>query len=152
MKRYDHTQSGLVIQGIIGVLILIEFGVALWLQAKDRNYAMAAAGSALVSAVVLSLFYSLRVKVDRDHIALRFGIGIIGTRYKCADVESAQVVQSCWYHGWGIRKIPNGWLFNVSGFDAVQLKLKSGKVRWIGTDEPDQLLKAIEENCGLSDS
>jgi hypothetical protein len=35
-------------------------------------------------------------------------------------------------------------MYNVSGFDAVQLQLASGKRFRIGTDEPVQLKSAID--------
>ncbi len=46
-----------------------------------------------------------------------------------------------WYYGWGIRGWlwPKMWIYNVSGFDAVEIKLKNGKMYRIGTDEPKKL-------------
>jgi hypothetical protein len=38
-------------------------------------------------------------------------------------------------------------LYNVSGLDAVELKLKSGEIRRIGTDDPSGLAAAL--NAGL---
>ncbi len=35
------------------------------------------------------------------------------------------------------------WLFNVSGRDAVELKMKSGRTYRIGTDRPDALEAAV---------
>ena len=35
-------------------------------------------------------------------------------------------------------------LYNVAGMDAIELKLTNGRVFRIGTDEPDQLLQAIQ--------
>ncbi len=49
-----------------------------------------------------------------------------------------------WYYGWGIRLTPTGWMYNISGLDAVQLQLASGKRFRIGTDEPVQLKSAID--------
>ena len=46
--------------------------------------------------------------------------------------------------GWGIRLIPNGWLWNVSGLGAVELSLVNGQRFRIGTDEPEQLATAIQ--------
>jgi hypothetical protein len=34
-------------------------------------------------------------------------------------------------------------IFNVSGLDAVEIKMKNGKIYRIGTDEPKQLERAI---------
>ncbi len=50
------------------------------------------------------------------------------------------------YYGWGIRWTPNGWLYNVSGFYAVEIKMKTGKKYRIGTDAPNELEKAIKES------
>jgi len=36
-------------------------------------------------------------------------------------------------------------LYNVSGFDAVEIKLRTGKKFRIGTDVPQELEKAIEQ-------
>jgi hypothetical protein len=35
-------------------------------------------------------------------------------------------------------------LYNVSGFDAVELRLKSGEIRRIGTDDPQGLAEALK--------
>ena len=48
-----------------------------------------------------------------------------------------------WWYGWGLRWIPGGSMYNVWGFDAVELELRSGKVFRIGSDEPDALLAAL---------
>jgi len=41
--------------------------------------------------------------------------------------------------------ISGGWMYNVWGLDAVELNLTSGKVFRIGTDEPAELLAAVEQ-------
>ncbi len=38
-----------------------------------------------------------------------------------------------------------GWLYNVSGTDAVELKMKNGKRYRIGTDVPGELAEAIRQ-------
>ena len=43
----------------------------------------------------------------------------------------------------GIRWWGHGWLYNVSGFKAVEIELASGKRLRIGTDEPERLAQAI---------
>ena len=55
------------------------------------------------------------------------------------------MVKNLWYYGWGIRFTPRSWLFNVSGFSAIELQMKSGKRYRIGTDDPDNLAKALDE-------
>ena len=44
-----------------------------------------------------------------------------------------------------MRKIRNGWMYNVWGLDAVQLELQSGKSFRIGTDDPDGLVAALND-------
>jgi hypothetical protein len=41
---------------------------------------------------------------------------------------------------------PGFRLYNVSGLDAVELHLKSGEIRRIGTDDPQGLAAAIEQS------
>jgi hypothetical protein len=60
-------------------------------------------------------------------------------------IEAYRVVENPWYYGWGIRFTPRGWLFNVSGFSAIELQMKSGKLYRIGTDDPEGLAKAVGE-------
>jgi len=61
------------------------------------------------------------------------------------DILSVKTVKNHRYYGRGIR----GWLwpkmciYNVSGFDAVEIKLKNGKIYRIGTDEPKKLEQMI---------
>ena len=39
---------------------------------------------------------------------------------------------------------PHGWLYSVSGFDAVKIVLTNGRTYNVGTDEPTELLTAIQ--------
>jgi len=41
------------------------------------------------------------------------------------------------------------WIYNVSGFDAVEIKLKNGKTYRIGTDESQKLEQAILRSIKL---
>ncbi len=97
-----------------------------------------------VFVVCLFLFHSLTVRVSRDYIILRFGIGLISKRFAVSDIQSAAIVQNRWYYGWGIKWTPHGWLYNVAGFDAVEIQLRNGRKYRVGTDEPVELLSAIE--------
>jgi hypothetical protein len=53
------------------------------------------------------------------------------------------MVKNPWYYGWGIHLIPGGWLYNVSGWEAVELQMKNGNKYRIGTDDPQGLMDAI---------
>jgi hypothetical protein len=46
-------------------------------------------------------------------------------------------------YGWGIHYYGKGWLYNVAGLDAVEIRLTSGRRLRIGTDEPEVPCEAI---------
>jgi len=54
-------------------------------------------------------------------------------------------LQQCERLSRGIRWMWPGWLYNVSGTDAVELKMKNGKRYRIGTDVPGELAEAIRQ-------
>ena len=94
---------------------------------------------ALILVVCALLFHSLNVTVSTEWIIIRFGVGLIRKRFAVSAIEDVHIVQNHWYYGWGIKYTPHGWLFNVSGFDAVEIWLEHGRKYRIGTDEPKQL-------------
>ena len=94
-------------------------------------------------AVFLALFYALTVEIDATHLSFRFGIGLIRKRVPLAEIVEAQPVRNTWMHGWGIHRTPHGWLYNVSGREAVEIALASGKRFRLGTDEPRRLAQIL---------
>jgi hypothetical protein len=77
-----------------------------------------------------------------------FGPGFWSYRLPLGDIETAMVVRNRWWYGWGIRTGPGFRLYNVSGLDAVELRLKSGDARRIGTDDPLGLAAALKSAAG----
>jgi hypothetical protein len=57
--------------------------------------------------------------------------------------------QTGWYYGWGVRMGSGGWMFNVSGLDAVEIEMESGGRFRIGTDEPEELVRAIGQRTAI---
>ena len=140
IKRYEHTQVGyLIIAAMATVMVLI--GVIL----ANAGINWIAIGVLVVIAVALVLFPSLTVVIWEEELEARFGPGLIRKRFKLNEIESCQVVKNPWYYGWGIRLTPHGVLFRVSGFHAVEIKLRTGKKFRIGTDVPQELEEAIRQ-------
>ena len=142
-QSYRRTQFGRVIAasclpGLVPVVVLVWY-----IRTPEVNWVAAAIAGVLV--LVLLLFGSLTVEIAGGHVRIRFGIGLIRKRWPLDGIESCRPVRNTWLYGWGIRKIPGAWLYNVSGLDAVELKLKSGKTVRIGTDEPQALSAALEK-------
>ncbi len=147
MESYRHTQIGHVIRWSMRASALISF-VALWFAGRSGE--LDARSEQTIAAVALVLFFamsvlfgSLTVIVDDERVVARFGPGPLRFRYALADVRAARAVRNAWWHGWGIRLTPHGWLFNVSGLDAVELELKNGRRVRIGTDQPRELVEAL---------
>ncbi len=97
----------------------------------------------LIFLVVISMFGSLTTNVDKEFIKISFGIGLIYKKFLIREIQSCKAVRNPWWYGFGIRLTPNGWLYSVSGFDAVELQLKNNKKVRIGTDKPKELIQAI---------
>ena len=94
-------------------------------------------------ALAAVFFGSLLVTVTDGDIELRFGPGGFGRRIPIGLIRSWRLVQNPWYYGWGIHFTPQGTLYNVGGFDAVELALTDGSLVRIGTDEPRRLSEVL---------
>lgn len=98
----------------------------------------------LVFLICLLTFYRLKIRIDEEMISFRLGIGFFGKKYKLSEVQSCQPVTNSWFYGIGIRFIPNGWLYNVSGLKAVELRFANKKsVVRIGTNKPVEICQLI---------
>jgi hypothetical protein len=116
-----------------GVVVSDELGRGVWLFQ---------AAMLLVAAIGV-VGARLTVVVDARAVTASFGWGWPTRTVDRAEIESAVRVRNSWWHGWGIRKVSRGWMYNNAGRDAVELSLRSGRVFRIGTDQPAELLAAI---------
>jgi hypothetical protein len=134
---YKHTQVGYLVLVVMLVAALGIFGLA---PRGPLPVTVIVAVLLIISAV---LFSSLTVEISDGELRFHFGPGFWRKRYPLAEVADAEVAQSSWWEGWGIRVTPRGMLYNVSGTGAVEIKLRSGRRLRIGTDEPEVLVQAI---------
>jgi hypothetical protein len=144
--EYRHTQVGTV---MIVALGLPALAVAAAAAAGALPMPFLALGA--VFLVCLALFGSLTVEVDHVTVSLRFGVGLIRRRFALAEVRTVETVRNRWFYGLGIRMLSRGWLYNVSGLDAVEIGMTDGGAHRIGTDEPGALAAAIQRARGLAD-
>ncbi len=97
-------------------------------------------------ALTLLLFYCLTIVIEERIITLKFGIGIIQKAISIEDIEQTTAVRNKWWYGFGIRRTPAGWMWNISGFDAVEIQYKdSGKLFRIGTADSQELKLKIDK-------
>jgi hypothetical protein len=134
---YQHTQRGTLI--LVTCLALAVFVAAMmW---RSGQWPMLA--GLIVLIVVAVLFSSLTVAVTANELQWYFGPGLWTYRLPLDDIQTVAVVRNRWSNGFGIRIGAGFRLYNVSGLDAVELHLKSGDVRRIGTDDPNGLASAL---------
>ena len=137
---YRNIQLGYV---LIAVFMLIAFGL-LWSFIEGQLCSSAFAGLSLLNALICALFSTMTTKVDGAVIEWHFTFGFLRKSIPLAQVQSSQEIRNKVWWGIGIRLIPDGWLYSVSGLDAVLLRLQDGTVYRVGTDEPKQFNAAIE--------
>lgn len=137
---YKHTQIGYL---IIILLLLISIAVFADINIIGEPPLISFSIFAIMIAVLV-LFSTLTVTITREQLRLHFGVGLIYKKFNMIDILSVKPVRNKIWWGWGIRLAPHGWLYNVSGLDAVELTLKNGKKVRVGTDEPKTLVRAIQ--------
>lgn len=140
MTRYKHTQIGYLLITLYSIVVLFLFYFNIM-----TNFHPLTLIALIIILIILATFARLTVTVDDQTIKIQFGVRIIRKSFPLKEIERYHVVKNPWYYGWGIRFTPRGWLFNVSGFSAIELQMKNGKLYRIGTDEPDSLARALNE-------
>lgn len=101
--------------------------------------------SSAILIISLALFYGMTTVVDNDKVMVLFGIGLIRKSIELKRIQQVDIVRTPWYYGRGIRFIPRGMLYNVSGGDSVELTFYGSKrVIRIGTRDPIQLSAEIQ--------
>jgi len=141
---YKHTQRGTLILAVTLGLAVVFIGLgsaigtikSLWLAVP-------------ILLVCAWVFHSLTIEISDRKLRWRFGPGLIRKSVSLNEIVSAEPVRTG--PSWGIHWSPRtGWLYNVSGFDAVAVTLRGGKRFALGTDEPQALVarfaEAIQQN------
>ncbi len=144
---YSHKQPAHVTR----VLGLIGVGLGVFLVARtgdDPSHTWVPVAYLVIAVsflVHLVLFWSMTVRVTDQVLEFWLGPGLIRRRIPLEQIGDLETVRSRIRDGWGIRRTMLGRLYNVSGFRAVRVRLKTGTSIVIGTDEPRALADAIRE-------
>lgn len=140
--RYEHTQLGYL-------TICVLFGAAIFV-AVTAIVTPANPGSLLISAMIevilvisAIVFSKLTIKIDGETLRACFVMGLVFKKVPLPDIAACEPIRIRWWYGWGIHLTPFGWLYNVSGFDAVAIMLHNGWKFALGTDDPQGLATAI---------
>jgi hypothetical protein len=140
MTVYRHTQVGRTI--IAGLLICTVVTLPLgWLIGR---------GGLIVPFVLMMttvLFWKMTITIEDGILRARFGPGPIWKRCRLAEIADCQATKIRWWWGWGVHLTPRGWLFNVGGWDAVEITTRNGRRFLLGTDQPAELVAAIRRSA-----
>ena len=151
MTTYKHTQIGYLML-VVTLAVLVFFA---WLQMTARaeppsvnsgpNFAVTAI--MILILFILTSFTTLTTSIDKNCFRIKFGYGIFARTFPLNQVASVRSVKNHWYYGWGVRVWfwPYMWVYNVSGFDAVEIIMRNGKMYRVGTDTPRELEFAIKQ-------
>ena len=139
MTRYEQTQIGHLIVWSLLAIILIASGGSIGSSAHRGPSVVVS----IILLVCLVLFYKLRITIEDETLCPSFGSGIIRKRVRLAEIVRCEAIRIRWWYGWGIHLTPCGWLYNISGFDAVAMTLRDGRNFALGTDDPHGLVDAI---------
>ena len=134
--QYRHSQPGYL--SIVISFILIAVGAVVYICGIQLPGMLLGA----IALVVLVFSYKLTVEIKDCVFRFWFGPGLFWKTIPLEQIAYCEPFKGV-FAGWGIRFVWNGWLYNVSGLKAVTIVLKSGKKLHVGTDEPVQLIEAI---------
>ena len=149
--EYSHTQraplclalygagAASVVMGVVFGLVLDHNLPALWISL----------GSGLVHLLLGAAFQHLTVEDDGSQLSIRFGpLPLFRRRVPYADIQQVAIGRTTLLDGWGIhRRLRGGSVWNLWGFDCVELDLPRGKLR-IGTDDPQGLARFVAQRIG----
>jgi hypothetical protein len=136
---YRRTQMAYAILIPIDVIVIVC--IYLGITTQMPVYLLVAVGLAIAG----SLFFGLTVVGTEDTLRIAFGVGLIKREFKIAEMLSVRPYRTAFWQGWGIHRCSDGTIYNVSGFEAIQLTMLDGKKYIIGTNDQRRLLTYIEE-------
>ena len=151
MIKYKHTQIGYLML-VVTLAVLVLFA---WIQIAARleppsvdsgpNFALTAIMALIL--FILASFVTLTTSIDENYFRIKFGYGLITRKFALNQIASVQSVKNHWYYGWGVKVWfwPYMWIYNVSGFDAVEIIMRNGKIYRVGTDTPSELEAVIKQ-------
>jgi hypothetical protein len=143
MKRYEHTQFGTAFTVVVVIVAaLIAWSSFRAIGSLDVTFWIMV-GFMLILEV---LFGWLKVTIDAEAVEVRFGIGLIGKRIPLHEIASCRIGSLAWYNGIGMRYTAQyGRVYTVSGRQIVVLDKVDSSTFGIGSDESEQLCRAITE-------
>jgi len=143
--RYEHTQIGyLIIFVLFAATVFVAItGIA---APSDRGVLVTDGIIELILLICAIVFSKLTIKIDEETLLACFGIGLICKKVPLSEIVRCESIRIRWWYGWGIHLTPYGWLYNVSGLDAVAITLRDGRKFALGTNDPNGFTSAVRRS------
>lgn len=136
---YRHTQYSLISMVVFSVLLI--FLLMLMLETGFTGWALIAF---VIFLLCLVTFASLTTEVRPDQLTLLFGPGLLRTSILLDAVDNLRPIEIDPRAGSAIYALYNVWFYNLAGLKAVEMDMLDGRVIRVGTDDPVELARAIE--------
>lgn len=137
--QYDHTQTAPL------YWLLVVPGIAMLGGATRLGPEPAAQVALSIGGVFMILaafsFRELTVTDEADRLLISFGpLPLLKRRILYSNIKSVEQSRTRLIEGWGVHLSPGGgWVWNLWGFDCVDVYFKRGRRLRIGTDDPQGL-------------
>jgi len=140
--RYEHTQIGyLTICVVFGAAVFVALTSSV--SPPDHIGLLVSATIEVILLICAIAFSKLTIKIDGEFLKASFTMGFICRKVLLTEIAECEPIRIRWWYGWGIHLTPYGWLYNVSGLDAVVITLRNGRKFALGTDDAQGLVAAI---------
>lgn len=139
---YTHTQYSPLFKWGTIILLLYSIGVQLFIQEIPI---LVNIGFFLLMFFIFRIFWSLTISITSTHISHAFHFGFWKKTYALSEIASFSAQKKPFWTGWGIRWMPDGWLYNVAGNDIIRIVFTNGSIVYVGTDEAQNLCAALAQ-------
>lgn len=92
-----------------------------------------------------ALFSKMTVEINSNGVKWHFIGKLFGGFIPAAEIREADVVYMGWQVGYGHRWTRRGMLYRAWGLDVVQIHREKGKPVFLGANDAQAMVKAIEE-------
>ena len=144
--HYRRTQPATELLVVMGLATLSVAGAVLLAHPTARTSDDLRIILAVVAAILLVtsvVFSTLTVEVTDQEVRWRFTL-FVRKSLPLAGIATVKPIETSLLQGIGIHWTRGGWLYNVSGRGAVELRTTDGRTVRIGSPEPAALAAAIE--------
>ena len=154
MTSYQHTQRGGTVM-YVGVAVSV-FVILVFLRLiifPPAGFPPMPGGFQLFMLLPIAItigamwiFSSLTVAVTATALSWHFGPGAFKKSVARSEIATVEQLRTSWWWGYGIRLTPKGWMYNVSGRDAVLVTRTDGSRFVLGTNDLPALLQALKSD------